>query len=231
MCAHEAIRRLAPYLRRKRPEADLAMKYVVEGRVGWHPGPNGIPAGVVAAARAVLPQAAASEVALRTPRSRALKDNMTFATRHGTRPRAANRDLITQLQRLRELTRSPALTRAAEDHTEELPAPATPQPDQRSLFDSLAMVERQTWAKTLRGDSGETMQATLKRASDLGASRRVAKAPDVSAFAELRRDFPNFDPVTSILERRASLCRRARDELYRLPPLLLSGPPGIGRSA
>lgn len=43
MCAHEAISRLAPYLRRKRPEADLAMKYVIEGRVGWHPGPRGFP--------------------------------------------------------------------------------------------------------------------------------------------------------------------------------------------
>ena len=156
---------------------------------------------------------------------------MTFATRHGTRPRAANRDLVAQLQRLRELTRTPILTREAEYGTEERSEHATPRPDQRSLFDPLAMVERQRWAKTLRGDSGETMQATLKRASDFGASRRVAKAPEISAFAELRRDFPNFDAVTSILERRALLCRRAGGQLYRLPPLLLSGPPGVGKSA
>ena len=156
---------------------------------------------------------------------------MTFATRQGIRPRAANRDLVAQLRRLRELTRTPVLTPEAEYKTEELSDHATPRADHRSLFDPLAMLERQTWAKTLRGDSGETMQATLKRASDFGASRRVATAPEVSAFVELRRDFPNFDAATSILEKRALLCRRARDQLYRLPPLLLAGPPGIGKSA
>ena len=43
MSAHEVICRLAPFLRRKRPEAEVAMAYVREARVGWHPGPNGFP--------------------------------------------------------------------------------------------------------------------------------------------------------------------------------------------
>ena len=43
MSAYEVICRLAPFLRRKRPEAEVAMAYVREARVGWHPGPNGFP--------------------------------------------------------------------------------------------------------------------------------------------------------------------------------------------
>ena len=43
MSAHDVICRLAPFLRRKRPEAEIAMEYVREARVGWHPGPKGFP--------------------------------------------------------------------------------------------------------------------------------------------------------------------------------------------
>lgn len=41
--AHLVIQRLHPWLIRKRPEATVALRYMDECRVGWHPGPMGFP--------------------------------------------------------------------------------------------------------------------------------------------------------------------------------------------
>ena len=42
--AYAVVRRLIPWLVRKRPEAQVAMAYVERARPGWHPGPRGCPA-------------------------------------------------------------------------------------------------------------------------------------------------------------------------------------------
>ena len=41
--AHQVIQRLEPWLIRKRPEAIVALQYMTECRIGWHPGPTGFP--------------------------------------------------------------------------------------------------------------------------------------------------------------------------------------------
>ena len=41
--AHDVIQRLHPWLIRKQPEAAIALRYMNECRVGWHPGPKGFP--------------------------------------------------------------------------------------------------------------------------------------------------------------------------------------------
>ena len=41
--AYEVIGRLHPFLRRKGPEAAIALEYRQLCRVGWHPGPGGFP--------------------------------------------------------------------------------------------------------------------------------------------------------------------------------------------
>lgn len=41
--AHQVIERIHPWLVRKKPEATIALRYMSECRVGWHPGPTGFP--------------------------------------------------------------------------------------------------------------------------------------------------------------------------------------------
>lgn len=86
------------------------------------------------------------------------------------------------------------------------------------------------WAKSLTGDSSKVVVAQLEQARELGAMRHLATAPDPSILEELRRDFPNFASVLDFIERRLLLCRLGSAKLFKLPPILLSGPPGVGKT-
>jgi ATP-dependent Lon protease len=46
----------------------------------------------------------------------------------------------------------------------------------------------------------------------------------------LHRDFPNFEKATSFVQAQLALCRCTQEQLLQLPPLLLAGPPGIGKT-
>ncbi|MDR6766499.1 ATP-dependent Lon protease [Acidovorax delafieldii] len=101
----------------------------------------------------------------------------------------------------------------------------------RAFFDPDAMVARQAWAKGLKDDSGRTVQAALKRASELGALRRAASPPDVQELDEMQRDFPHCEEVLAFVRKRTALCSIVSDGPMQLPPILLHGPPGTGKTA
>lgn len=86
------------------------------------------------------------------------------------------------------------------------------------------------WARSLTGDSSKVVFDQLEQARKLGAMRHLATAPDPSIMKELRRDFPNFSSVLDFIERRLLLCRLGSAKLFKLPPILLSGPPGVGKT-
>jgi ATP-dependent Lon protease len=86
------------------------------------------------------------------------------------------------------------------------------------------------WAKGLTGESRKVVVHQLEQARDLGPMRHIAAAPDPSALEGLKYDFPNFKYVLEFIERRLQLCRLGPSQLFRLPPLLLSGPPGVGKT-
>jgi hypothetical protein len=86
------------------------------------------------------------------------------------------------------------------------------------------------WARSLSGESRKVVLRQLEQARDLGPMRHIAAAPDPSALEGLRYDFPNFNYVLEFIERRLLLCRLGPAKLLRLPPLLLSGPPGVGKT-
>lgn len=106
-----------------------------------------------------------------------------------------------------------------------------PRPGYRRFYDLEDLRLKQAWADTLAGDTKDTLVKHLERAQELGSYRRVVKAPDPQILVELRRDFPNFDAVTDLIERRLHLCRMAPEQLLKLPPVLLDGPPGVGKTA
>ena len=50
-------------------------------------------------------------------------------------------------------------------------------------------------------------------------------------FQELRDQFPNFTEVLDFVWKRALLAGIVAGAEFRLPPLLLDGPPGCGKTA
>lgn len=57
----------------------------------------------------------------------------------------------------------------------------------------------------------------------------LAMSPDAGKLSALRRDCPNFEPVLEFVERHACLCESGQVP-FTMPPLLLLGPPGVGKT-
>lgn len=158
-----------------------------------------------------------------------------FTELHPERSRGApaSRDVAQQLAAIRAIVRN---TQAAM-RSEDLAAPAADvelQADPtflRPLFEDDAMAARLEWALRLAGDTQKLVLLQLKRAQELGRLRRVAPPPDVHSLDALERDFPHCANVVALLRRRAALSRCSPRPTFRLPPLLLTGEPGSGKTA
>ena len=83
----------------------------------------------------------------------------------------------------------------------------------------------------LRGDTKAVVKDHLRKALELGINRRVAVAPEPSVLDPLCVDFPNFLEVTQLIQRRIVLSRCSAGAVFKSPPLLLAGPPGVGKTA
>ena len=99
------------------------------------------------------------------------------------------------------------------------------------LYEPAELQDRLLWASGLVGDTKQTAIANLRMAESLGPMRRVAAPPSVSAVDALARDFPHCSAVTALLRRRIALAHCCPKPTFRLPPLLLSGAPGCGKTA
>lgn len=129
--------------------------------------------------------------------------------------------------RIGELVREPR---------EEDPSLAAPEQSEspwptRPLFRTEDMAERLAWARRLRHDTQAGLVPELERASKAGAMRRVGVPGSSLGFEELRDQFPNFKDVLEFVWRRALLAGTVAGAEFRLPPLLLNGPPGCGKTA
>ena len=101
----------------------------------------------------------------------------------------------------------------------------------RGLYEPAELQDRLLWASGLVGETKQTVLANLRMAQSLGPLRRVAAPPSVSAVSALERDFPHCSEVTALLRRRIALAHCCPTPTFRLPPLLLSGAPGCGKTA
>jgi MoxR-like ATPase len=99
------------------------------------------------------------------------------------------------------------------------------------LYDPVELQDRLLWASGLVGETKQAVVANLKAAQTLGPMRRVAAPPNISAIDDLARDFPHCSEVTALLRRRVALAYCCSTPTFRLPPLLLSGTPGCGKTA
>lgn len=99
------------------------------------------------------------------------------------------------------------------------------------LFEAGELLDRLQWAKGLAGDTKQVVVTHLDKAQALGPVRRVAAPPCLSALDALERDFPHCGEITALLRRRIALAHCCPTPVFRLPPLLLSGAPGCGKTA
>lgn len=64
-----------------------------------------------------------------------------------------------------------------------------------------------------------------------GNRRGLAMAPSAEAIERLRQDFPNASDAIDEVERSAALARMTPEGWFRMAPLLIWGPPGVGKTA
>lgn len=109
--------------------------------------------------------------------------------------------------------------------------PVSDGPELTRFYDPAKLDLQIEWAKGLPNDSRDTVLRALRKAQQLGPDRQVAPAPDPGVLEALSRDFPNFDAVTQFVIQRLYLCRVCPEQHLKLAPMLLTGPPGVGKTA
>lgn len=117
---------------------------------------------------------------------------------------------------------------AAEEHG---PHRHVPLPGQRKLFDERELEEKKIWLKELTGDSQKALVRAFEKLEEAGPWRDVAEAPESEVLEVLNTNYPNFTPVTKLIQQRLRLCRLSQYQELSLPPILLNGPPGVGKTA
>ncbi len=75
----------------------------------------------------------------------------------------------------------------------------------------------------------ETLRSTYERMLEKGADRFQVKPSGLPSMAHLYDDLPNFTEVLNDVKRQLALCEDSRDAL-EITPLLLLGPPGVGKT-
>ena len=81
------------------------------------------------------------------------------------------------------------------------------------------------------GKEQRAARTFLADLSQLPSIRTLQPPPTVSAVRELGKRFPNFAAVASLVETMTVLARAKPGSPLILPPLLLAGPPGVGKTA
>ena len=74
-------------------------------------------------------------------------------------------------------------------------------------------------------------QNKIMDALKLGNRRSLAMAPPVHEITALRKNFPNFEEAIEVFEGACALSRLSPDGYLHIPPMLLVGPPGVGKTA
>ncbi len=75
----------------------------------------------------------------------------------------------------------------------------------------------------------ESLRSTYERMLEKGSERFQVKPSGLPAMDHLYEDLPNFSDVLDDVKRQLALCEDSRDAL-EITPLLLLGPPGVGKT-
>ncbi len=75
----------------------------------------------------------------------------------------------------------------------------------------------------------ENLRSTYERMLELGSDRFQVKPSGLPAMAHLYEELPNFHEALDDIRRQLALCQDSRDAL-EITPMLLLGPPGVGKT-
>ena len=144
------------------------------------------------------------------------------------KPMAADRDAAVQVNLLKQ-----AIGRHQGELAEFLPRSGDDgdialRPGEYLLYSDQAMLARLEGAKK---GSEKSLETEIKRARQVGAVRRMVKAPSNADLAALSQNHPNFEPVIEMMRQRAFLAQVTPGRVYTLPPILLAGDAGVGKTA
>ncbi|HWW05646.1 AAA family ATPase [Collimonas sp.] len=101
----------------------------------------------------------------------------------------------------------------------------------RQLYDPVDFEEMRDQVHLQPNDVRVILQRNLDQLGSLGSDRKFASAPSVQALDNLQARFPNFAEVIDAIKRRTVLARLVGDSIAQLPPMLLLGEPGVGKTA
>jgi len=116
--------------------------------------------------------------------------------------------------------------------------PATPCPTLPALSGSLPIARMRSVYRLgdvekrldkLPASDHDNLRATYTRMLEKGAERFQVKPGGLPAMEHLYDELPNFTEVLDDVKRQLALCQDSRDAL-EITPMLLLGPPGIGKT-
>ena len=149
-----------------------------------------------------------------------------------------SRDTVQVLAYLDEVrARAIALTEArAASRVPRLPTKALDVSNEKppNQWFQVRLFDRQEVERTLALYDAREQRAARSFLTDLSklpAVRTVRPPPSVEAVRSLAERFPNFSRVTKLVETMTVLARAWPGSPLDLPPLLLAGPPGVGKTA
>lgn len=99
-----------------------------------------------------------------------------------------------------------------------------------TLFAEHDLHELESRLDYLSKDSEARMQSYINMLQRRGPFIRLAKAPPPEAVATLRARFPHFTTVIDWIEGHLALAQAAGSGVLELPPFLLGGDPGVGKT-
>jgi len=116
---------------------------------------------------------------------------------------------------------------AGNDTSTETRAPRIPIARMRSLYRLEAVSQR--LARLQQQTEHETLRNTYERMLEKGADRFQVKPAGLPAMDHLYDELPNFHDALDDVKRQIALCQDSRDAL-EITPILLLGPPGVGKT-
>lgn len=99
------------------------------------------------------------------------------------------------------------------------------------VYDRDELAQFKAFWSSDRSDGGTSARKVLNALEQRDPCWPCSPVPADSALIELADRFPNFAPAVDHVRRAAALARLAPGGPLHLAPLLLNGPPGIGKSA
>jgi len=107
-----------------------------------------------------------------------------------------------------------------------VPTPSIPVAGFRDVYDTAAVEKA---LQDLPQSSSEALRALYEKMLRLGGQRFTVKPSGVPEIDSLRDELPNFGEVLEHIRRQVALCIDSKDDV-ELPPVLLLGGPGIGKT-